>query len=222
MASRRPWLHAGPRSLSLLCPGQHEQGRLAVQPPESQEPVSRAACSTQGLPGQQSHGRCLLPHTSHRLVLLNFTCLVSVSSEVTYSGAPQIRTGQGWRVFLTAILTTRCVWQGCMKSGQVLVDRRFKWFEPEYWRFGEAAASDGAINYPRHASGQIYGLSGPVAKYIRRNAPILHRYAPLSGAWANPSTAARVPGANLSSPERLGLASCKQLVSLVKVASHMV
>lgn len=62
-----------------------------------------------------------------------------------------------------------------MKSGQVLTDRRYKWFEPEFWRFGDPGASDGAINYPRHASGQIYGLSGPVAKYIRRNAPILHR-----------------------------------------------
>ena len=69
-----------------------------------------------------------------------------------------------------------CIVQGCMKSGQVLTDRRFKWFEPEGWRFGDAAAADGAINYPRHASGQIYGLSGPVAKYIRRNAPILHRW----------------------------------------------
>ncbi|DBA82372.1 TPA: hypothetical protein ACH3X2_000628 [Trebouxia sp. C0005] len=29
----------------------------------------------------------------------------------------------------------------------------------------------------RHASGQIYGLSGPVAKYIGRNGPILHRFA---------------------------------------------
>ena len=67
--------------------------------------------------------------------------------------------------------------QGCMKSGQVLTDRRFKWFEPEFWRFGDPSSSDGGANYPRHASGQIYGLSGPVAKYIRRNAPILHRCA---------------------------------------------
>ena len=53
-----------------------------------------------------------------------------------------------------------------MKSGQVLTDRRYKWFEPEYWRFGDPAAADGGINYMRHASGQIYGLSGPIAKYI--------------------------------------------------------
>ena len=73
-----------------------------------------------------------------------------------------------------------------MKSGQVLTDRRYKWFEPEYWRFGDAAAADGQINYMRHASGQIYGLSGPVAKYIGRNGPILHRFANEDvtlGAW---------------------------------------
>ena len=38
----------------------------------------------------------------------------------------------------------------------------------------------------RHASGQIYGLSGPVAKYIGRNGPILHRFANEDvtlGAW---------------------------------------
>ena len=73
-----------------------------------------------------------------------------------------------------------------MKSGQVLTDRRYKWFEPEYWRFGEAAGAEGQINYMRHASGQIYGLSGPIAKYIGRNAPILHRFANEDvtlGAW---------------------------------------
>lgn len=73
-----------------------------------------------------------------------------------------------------------------MKSGQVLTDRRYKWFEPEYWRFGDPASSEGQINYMRHASGQIYGLSGPVAKYVRRNAPILHRFANEDvtlGAW---------------------------------------
>jgi len=43
-----------------------------------------------------------------------------------------------------------------MKSGQVLTDRRYKWFEPEYWRFGDPSG-EGGINYMRHASGQIYG-----------------------------------------------------------------
>eukprot|EP00891_Asterochloris_glomerata_P007456 jgi/Astpho2/7456/e_gw1.00114.96.1_t len=75
---------------------------------------------------------------------------------------------------------------GCMKSGQVLTDRRYKWFEPENWRFGDGAGAEGQINYMRHASGQIYGVSGPVAKYIGRNAPILHKFANEDvtlGAW---------------------------------------
>lgn len=63
-----------------------------------------------------------------------------------------------------------------MKSGRVLTDRRYKWYEPEYWRFGDPSG-EGGINYMRHASGQIYGLSGPIAKYIGRNTDILHRYA---------------------------------------------
>lgn len=75
---------------------------------------------------------------------------------------------------------------GCMKSGQVLSDRRYKWFEPEHWRFGDAATTEGAINYPRHASGQVYGLAAPVARYIGRSAPVLHRFANEDvtlGAW---------------------------------------
>ena len=44
-----------------------------------------------------------------------------------------------------------------MKSGQVLTDRRYKWFEPEYWRFGDPASAEGQINYMRHASGQVRG-----------------------------------------------------------------
>ena len=43
---------------------------------------------------------------------------------------------------------------GCMKSGQVLTDRRYKWYEPEWWRFGDPASAEGRINYMRHASGQ--------------------------------------------------------------------
>lgn len=34
-----------------------------------------------------------------------------------------------------------------------------------------------AAQYMRHASGQFYGVSAPVARYIKQNAPILHHYA---------------------------------------------
>eukprot|EP00884_Botryococcus_braunii_P017186 jgi/Botrbrau1/4150/Bobra.0192s0019.2 len=88
--------------------------------------------------------------------------------------------------YLAARRTQGNLYLGCMKSGQVLTDRRYKWFEPEYWRFGDPASSEGQINYMRHASGQVYGLSAPVARYIGRNGPILHRFANEDvtlGAW---------------------------------------
>lgn len=50
-----------------------------------------------------------------------------------------------------------------MKSGQVLTDRRYKWFEPEYWRFGDPASAEGQINYMRHASGQVGSMTSCVA-----------------------------------------------------------
>ena len=53
-----------------------------------------------------------------------------------------------------------------MKSGQVLTDRRYKWFEPEYWRFGDPASAEGQINYMRHASGQVRRLQFPLTLKI--------------------------------------------------------
>lgn len=44
--------------------------------------------------------------------------------------------------------------QGCMKSGQVLTDSKWKWYEPEHWRFGDALGPHG-INYMRHATGRF-------------------------------------------------------------------
>ncbi|RMZ52821.1 hypothetical protein APUTEX25_000940 [Auxenochlorella protothecoides] len=87
--------------------------------------------------------------------------------------------------YLTARRMKKNLYLGCMKSGQVLTDSKWKWYEPEHWRFGDALGPQG-INYMRHATGQAYGLSRPVAQYIARNAHILHRYANEDvsvGAW---------------------------------------
>lgn len=65
---------------------------------------------------------------------------------------------------------------GCMKSGPVLTDRKFKWFEPDAWRFGDGQKG-GQPQYMRHASGQFYGISAPIARWISQNAGILHKYA---------------------------------------------
>jgi len=75
---------------------------------------------------------------------------------------------------------------GCMKSGQVLTESKWKWHEPDHWRFGEPVERGGKMNYPRHATGQIYGLSRPLALYIQANQAILHTYANEDvgvGAW---------------------------------------
>ncbi|KAH8512162.1 hypothetical protein Peur_053738 [Populus x canadensis] len=63
------------------------------------------------------------------------------------------------------------VYVGCMKSGPVLSKRGVKYYEPEYWKFGEAGNK-----YFRHATGQLYAISKDLATYISENQHILHKY----------------------------------------------
>ncbi|KAL3641794.1 Beta-1,3-galactosyltransferase 5 [Castilleja foliolosa] len=73
------------------------------------------------------------------------------------------------------------IYIGCMKSGPVLARKNVKYYEPEFWKFGE----DGN-KYFRHATGQIYAISKDLATYISINQPILHKYANEDvslGAW---------------------------------------
>lgn len=63
-----------------------------------------------------------------------------------------------------------------MKSGQVLTDRRYKWFEPEYWRFGDPASAEGQINYMRHASGQVPRCNSLSACILTSHMPSLSSY----------------------------------------------
>ncbi|KAF9601387.1 hypothetical protein IFM89_019240 [Coptis chinensis] len=73
------------------------------------------------------------------------------------------------------------VYMGCMKSGPVLSQKSVKYYEPEYWKFGEEGNK-----YFRHATGQIYAISKDLATYISINRPILHKYANEDvslGAW---------------------------------------
>ncbi|KAI5590464.1 hypothetical protein BDE02_04G009800 [Populus trichocarpa] len=65
----------------------------------------------------------------------------------------------------------RRVYVGCMKSGPVLSKRGVKYYEPEYWKFGEAGN-----RYFRHATGQLYAISKDLATYISENQHILHKY----------------------------------------------
>ncbi|KAL9683315.1 hypothetical protein QQ045_015135 [Rhodiola kirilowii] len=73
------------------------------------------------------------------------------------------------------------VYMGCMKSGPVLSQKWYKYYEPEFWKFGEEGN-----RYFRHATGQLYAISSDLAKYIRTNIDVLHKYANEDvslGAW---------------------------------------
>ncbi|KAL3576062.1 hypothetical protein D5086_021345 [Populus alba] len=63
------------------------------------------------------------------------------------------------------------VYVGCMKSGPVLSKKGVRYYEPEYWKFGEAGNK-----YFRHATGQLYAISKDLATYISVNQHILHKY----------------------------------------------
>ncbi|CAM6104030.1 unnamed protein product [Calypogeia fissa] len=61
------------------------------------------------------------------------------------------------------------VYIGCMKSGPVLTQRSDKYYEPEFWKFGD--------KYFAHATGQIYAISNDLASHVSKNQPILHEFA---------------------------------------------
>lgn len=60
---------------------------------------------------------------------------------------------------------------GCMKSGGVYSKQSDKWYEPEWWKFGDKKS------YFRHASGEIVAVSRPLAQFISINKSILRTYA---------------------------------------------
>ncbi|XP_054776300.1 probable beta-1,3-galactosyltransferase 2 isoform X3 [Prosopis cineraria] len=64
------------------------------------------------------------------------------------------------------------VYIGCMKSGPVLAQKGVKYYEPEYWKFGEVGNK-----YFRHATGQLYAISNDLASYISKNQDVLHKFA---------------------------------------------
>lgn len=73
-----------------------------------------------------------------------------------------------------------------MKSGEVVTSARKRWFEPDHWRFGDGVGHDKVLTYHRHAHGQVYGLSGLVARYLAQNADVMHGFAHddvTLGAW---------------------------------------
>ncbi|CAI9092353.1 OLC1v1027569C3 [Oldenlandia corymbosa var. corymbosa] len=63
------------------------------------------------------------------------------------------------------------VYMGCMKSGEVFSEQSHRWYEPDWWKFG-----DGKV-YFRHASGEMFVISKALAKFININRSILRAYA---------------------------------------------
>ncbi|XP_031379601.1 hydroxyproline O-galactosyltransferase HPGT1-like [Punica granatum] len=72
---------------------------------------------------------------------------------------------------LAAHLDKPRVYIGCMKSGEVFSEQGHKWYEPDWWKFGDKKS------YFRHASGELYVISQALAKFISINRSILHTYA---------------------------------------------
>ncbi|KAF5442213.1 hypothetical protein F2P56_034898 [Juglans regia] len=72
---------------------------------------------------------------------------------------------------LTAHLDKPRVYIGCMKSGEVFSDASHRWYEPDWWKFGDKKS------YFRHASGELYVISRALAKFISINRSILRTYA---------------------------------------------
>lgn len=72
---------------------------------------------------------------------------------------------------LAAHLGKPRVYMGCMKSGEVFSEASQKWYEPDWWKFGDKKA------YFRHASGELYIISRALAKYVSINRSILRSYA---------------------------------------------
>ncbi|XP_060203775.1 hydroxyproline O-galactosyltransferase HPGT1 [Lycium barbarum] len=63
------------------------------------------------------------------------------------------------------------VYIGCMKSGEVFSEQGHKWYEPDWWKFGDGKT------YFRHASTELFVISQAMARYISINRSLLRTYA---------------------------------------------
>lgn len=60
---------------------------------------------------------------------------------------------------------------GCMKSGEVFSEQSHRWYESDWWKFGDGKT------YFRHASGEMFVISKALAKFVSINRSILRTYA---------------------------------------------
>ncbi|GKC39964.1 hydroxyproline O-galactosyltransferase HPGT1, partial [Tanacetum coccineum] len=72
---------------------------------------------------------------------------------------------------LAAHIDNPRVYIGCMKSGEVFSEEGQKWYEPDWWKFGDGKT------YFRHASGEMFVISKALARFVSINRAILRTYA---------------------------------------------
>lgn len=77
----------------------------------------------------------------------------------------------GLGAILSSHLDESSVYVGCMKSGEVFSELGHKWYEPDWWKFGDGKS------YFRHASGEIFAISQALARFVSINRSILRTYA---------------------------------------------
>lgn len=77
----------------------------------------------------------------------------------------------GLGAILSAQVDSPRVYIGCMKSGEVFSEPAHKWYEPDWWKFGDGKS------YFRHASGEIFVISQDLAQFISINRSLLRAYA---------------------------------------------
>ena len=75
---------------------------------------------------------------------------------------------------LKSMVSQGNLYLGCMKSGEVVMDESKMWYEKDHWKFGDPIKD--RLQYPRHASGEFYGFSRSVARYLARNKQVLGIY----------------------------------------------
>ncbi|KAJ0940730.1 putative galactosylxylosylprotein 3-beta-galactosyltransferase [Helianthus annuus] len=73
--------------------------------------------------------------------------------------------------FLDSLRGQDSLYVGCMKSGEVVSEVGKRWYEPEWWKFGDEKS------YFRHAAGSLYILTRNFAQYININSASLKTYA---------------------------------------------
>jgi hypothetical protein len=64
---------------------------------------------------------------------------------------------------LAAHLDKPRLYIGCMKSGEVFSEEGHKWYEPDWWKFGDGKT------YFRHASGELFVVSKALAQFVSIN-----------------------------------------------------